>query len=100
MQQVRDRRGVPQVHVDPQEGGTRGLAWPYEGVCARPMHRCKASSSVRLSGPTGGSGHGQAATWEHRTHLLAPIGAAEDTVSQSLQKWQVFGRWEAGDQGP
>ena len=65
-----------------------------------PMHWCKASSSVRLRGPAGGSGQGHAATWEHRAHLLAPIGALEDTVSHSPQTWQVCGRGEAGNQGP
>ena len=63
-----------------------GPAWPCEGVCAPPMRRCKDSSSVRLSGPAGASGHGHAATWQHRLHLLAPIGAAEDTVLQSSQR--------------
>ena len=64
------------------------------------MGRCKASSSVRLCRPARGSGQGQAATWEHRSHLLAPVGAAEDTVSHSPQSWQVCGRWEGGNQGP
>ena len=63
------------------------------------MRRCKASSSVHLHGPAGRSGQGHAATWEARAHLLAPIGAAEDTVSHSLQRWQVCGRWEAGEPG-
>ena len=64
------------------------------------MHQCKASFSVRLCEPPGGSGQGHAATWEHCAHLLAPVGAAEDTVSHSPQRWQVCGRWEGGDQGP
>ena len=84
--------------------GSRRCTWIHRsaapaGVCASPMRRCKASYSVRLRGPTGCSGQGHAATWEHRAHLLAPSGAAEDTVSHSLQRWQVCGRWEAGDQG-
>ena len=32
MQQVRDGRGVPQVHVDPQKGGTRGARVAVRGV--------------------------------------------------------------------
>ena len=64
------------------------------------MRRCKASSSVRLRGSAGGSGQGHASTWEHCVHLLAPVGAAEDTVSHYQQRWQVCGRWEGGDQGP
>ena len=64
------------------------------------MRRCKASCSVRLCGPAGGLGEGHAATWEHCAHLLAPVGAAEDTVSHSPQSWQVCGRREGGDQGP
>ena len=70
-----------------------------EGACAPSMRRCKASSSVRLRGPAGGSGQGHAATWAHRAHLLAPVYAAEDTVLHSLQSQQVCGRWEGGDQG-
>ena len=52
-----------------------------EGACAPSMRQCKASSSVRPSGPAGGSGQGHAATWVHRAHLLAPVDAAEDNVS-------------------
>ena len=63
------------------------------------MRRRKASSSVRLRGPPGGSGQGHAATWVHRAHLLAPVDAVEDTVSHSHQSRQVCGRWEGGDQG-
>ena len=51
VRQVRDGCGVLQVHVDPQEGGARGAR-----ACVPPMRRCKASSSVRLCGPAGGSG--------------------------------------------
>ena len=76
-----------------------GPARSCEGVCAPSMRRCRASSSVRLRGPAGGSGQGHAATWAHRAHLLAPVDAAEDTVSHSLQSWQLCGGWEAGDQG-
>ena len=100
VRQVRDGRGVPRVHVDPQEGGARGALGSCEGVCSPPMRRCKASSSVRLCGPAGGLGQGHAAPWEHCAHLLAPVGAAEDTVLHSPQRWQVCGRWEGGDQGP
>ena len=60
------------------------------------MRRCRASSSVRLRGPAGGSGQGHAATWAHRAHLLAPVDAAEDTVSEfpaeSAGVWEVGGR--------
>ena len=77
-----------------------GPAHSCEGTCAPSMRRCKASSSVRLCGIAGGLGKGYAATWEHWPHLLAPIGAAEDTVSHSPQSRQVCGRWEGGDQGP
>ena len=76
-----------------------GPACSCEGVCAPSMRRRKASSSVRLRGPAGGSGQGHAATWVHRSHLLAPVAAAEDTVSHSPQSRQVCGRWEGGDQG-
>ena len=76
-----------------------GPAHSCEGACAPWMLRCKASSSVRLRGPAGGSGQGHAATWAHRAHLLAPVDAAEDTVSHSPQSRQVCGRWEGGDQG-
>ena len=100
VQQVRDGSGIPQVHVDPQEAAPAGPAWPCEGGCTSPMRRCNASSSVRLRGLASGSGQGHAATWEHRAHLLAPIGAAEDTASHSPQRWQVCGRWEAGNQWP
>ena len=64
------------------------------------MRRCKASSSMRLCEPAGGSGQGRAATWEHCAHLLAPVGASEDTVSHSPQRSQVCGRWEGSDLGP
>ena len=77
-----------------------GPARSCEGTCAPSMRWCKASSSVRLCGPAGGSGQGHAATWEHCAHLLAPVGAAGDTVSHSPQNRQVCGRWEGGDQGP
>ena len=76
-----------------------GPARSCEGACAPSMRRCRASSSVRLRGPAGGSGQGHAATWAHRAHLLAPVDAAEDTVSHSPQSRQVCGRWEGGDQG-
>ena len=76
-----------------------GLAWPCEGFCASSMRRCNASSSVRLRGPAGGSGQGHAATSEQCAHLLALIGAAEDIVSHSLQRWLVCGELEAGNQG-
>ena len=42
---------------------------------------------------------GHAATWEQCVHMLVPVGAAKDTVSQSPQRWQVCERSEAGDQG-
>ena len=74
-----------------------GPARSCEGACASSMRRCRASSSVRLRGPAGGSGQGHAATWAHRAHLLAPVDAAEDTVSHSPQSRQVCGRWEGGD---
>ena len=77
-----------------------GPARSCEGTCAPSMRRCNASSSVRLCGPAGGSGQGHAATWEHCAHLLAPVGAAEDTVSHSPQSQQVCGSWEGGNQGP
>ena len=76
-----------------------GPARSCEGACAPLMRGCKASSSVRLRGPAGGSGQGHAATWAHRAHLLAPVIAAEDTVSHSPQSRQVCGSWEGGDQG-
>ena len=76
-----------------------GPARPCEGACASSMHRCKASSSVRLRGPARGSGQGHAATWVQRAHLWAPVGAAEDTLSHSPQSRQVCGRWEGGNQG-
>ena len=76
-----------------------GPAPSCEGVCAPSMRQCKASSSVRLRGAAGGSGQGHAATWAHRAHLLAPVNAAEDTMSHSPQSRQVCGRWEGGDQG-
>ena len=78
----------------------RGPRGYVRGVCAPPMRRSKASSSVRLRGPAGGLGQKHVATWEHRAHLLAPIGAAEGTMSHFPQRWQVCRRWEAGDQGP
>ena len=74
-----------------------GPARSCEGACAPSMRRCKASSSVRLRGPAGGSGQGHAATWAHRAHLLAPVDAAEDTVLHSAQSRQVCGRSEGGD---
>ena len=77
-----------------------GPARSCEQTCAPSMRRCKADSSVRLYGPAGGSGQGHAATWEYCAHLLAPVGAAEDTVSHSPQTRQVSWRWEGGDQGP
>ena len=69
-----------------------GPAWPCQAVCASRMHRCKASPSVRLRKLVGGSGQGHTTTLEHRAHLLAPIGAAEDTGSHSPQRWQMCGR--------
>ena len=77
-----------------------GPACSCEGACAPPMRRCKASSSVRLCGPAGGSGQGHAATWEHCAHLLPPVGSAEDTVLHSPQRWQVCGRLGGGEKGP
>ena len=50
-----------------------GPARSCERACAPQMRRCKASSSVRLCRPAGGSGQGHAATWEHCAHLLAPV---------------------------
>ena len=76
-----------------------GPARSCEGVCAPSMRRCRASSSLRLRGPAGGSGQGHAATWAQRAHLLAPVDAAEDTVSHYPQSRQVCGRWKGGDQG-
>ena len=76
-----------------------GLAGPCEGVCASSMRRCNASSFVRLRELTGSSGQRHANTGEHRAHLLAPVSAAEDTMSHYLQRWQVCRRWEASDQG-
>ena len=70
-----------------------------EGACAPSMRRCRASPCVRLRGPPGGSGQGHVAIWAHGAHLLAPVDAAEDTVSHSPQSRQVCGRWEGGDQG-
>ena len=67
-----------------------GPACSCEGVCAPSMRRRKASSSVRLRGPAGGSGQGHAATWVHRSHLLAPVAAAEDTESAGVR--EVGGR--------
>ena len=64
------------------------------------MRRCRASLSVRLRGPASGSCQGHGATWEHCVHLLVPVGAAEDTVLRSLQRWQVCGSRMCGAQGP
>ena len=89
MQQVRDGRGVPQVHVDPQEGPTRGACLAMQGDCGYSMCRCSASSSVRRHRPAGVLGQGHAATWEHCAHLLVPVGVAEDSVSHSPQRSQV-----------
>ena len=75
-----------------------GPARLCEGACAPSMRRCRASSSVRLRGAAGGSGQGQAASWAHCGHLLAPVHAAEDTVSHSPQSRQVCGRWEGDNQ--
>ena len=50
-----------------------GPARSCEAACAPPMRRGKASYSVRLCGPAGGSGQGHAATWEHCAHLLSPL---------------------------
>ena len=74
-----------------------GPARSCEGACAPSMRRCKASSSVRLRGPAGGSGQGHAATWAHRAHLLAPVDAAEDKVSHSPGS---AGVWEVGGRQP
>ena len=71
-----------------------------EGACTPPMRRCKASSSVRLCGHAGGLGQGRAATWEHCAHLMAPVSAAEDTVSHFPERRQVCKSWEGGEEGP
>ena len=64
------------------ELGSLGCTWMHrraapagpvllrEGVCALLMRCRSASSSVRGSGPRGGSGQRHAATWEHCAHLL------------------------------
>ena len=82
-----------------RRAASAGPAWPCKGVCTLSMCRCSASSSVCRRGPAGGSGQGQAATWEHCVHLFVLVGMAEDTVLHFPQRWQVCGRWEAGDQG-
>ena len=72
-----------------RKAAPEGLAWPCEGVCAPSMRPCSALSSVRRCGPAGGAAQGHAATWEHCVHLLVPVGVAEDTVSNSPQRWQA-----------
>ena len=63
------------------------------------MRWCRASSSVRLRGPAGGSGQGHAATWTHRAHLLAPVDAAEDTVSFPRGAGRCVGGGRAATKG-
>ena len=75
-----------------------GPARSCEGACAPLMRWCKASSSVRLCGPEGGSGQGHAATWEHCAHLLVRVGAADDTVWNFPA--EVAGVWEVGGRRP
>ena len=93
VRQVRDRLGVPQVHVDPEEGGARGArAFVSGGVCApdAPLQSLLLRASVRTRGRFGPRARG---TWEHCAHLLASVSAVEDTVSHSPQSWQVCRRW-------
>ena len=95
MRQLRDGRGVPQLQVDPQEGGTREARLGVRGGLRALDVSLQRLFSVRRGGPAGDLGQGHAANCEHCAHLLAPVGVAEDTVSHSLQSWQVCGMWEA-----
>ena len=63
------------------------------------MRRSSTSSSLCRHGAADGLDQGQASTLEHCVHVLMPVVVAEDTVSHSPQRWQVCGRWEAGDRG-
>ena len=99
VRQVRNGCGVPQVHVSPKKGSAPGPARSCEGACAPSMRRCRASSSVRLRGPAGGSGQGHMATWAHGAHLLAPVDAAEDTVSHSRRAGRCAGGGRAATKG-
>ena len=60
VQQMRDGCGVPRVHVDPQEGGTRGAHLAVRGgLCApnAPLQRLLLHSWARARGwPRSGSG--------------------------------------------
>ena len=61
VRQVRDGRGVPQVHVDPQEGGLRALNPPLQCLLLRAPARARGWLGQRARG--------------HLGALRAPVGA-------------------------
>ena len=72
VRQVRDGRGVSQVHVDPQEGGARGArAFVGGGVCSpdAPVQSLLLRAPVRARGRLGPGARG------HLGALRAPVGA-------------------------
>ena len=98
MQQVRDRRGVPQVHVDPQEGGTRGARVAMLGglrVPDAPVQRLLFRAPARARGwfRPGARGHLGA--------LRASVGAHRRGGGHCLGlPAEVAGLWVVGGRGP
>ena len=96
MQQVRDGRGVLQVHVDPQEGGTRGARVAVQGgshVPDAPVQRLPFLAPARARGWFGPGARG------HLGALRAPVGAQRrgrgNRVAFSAEMaavWEVGGR--------
>ena len=98
MRQVRDGRGVPQVHVDKQEGGARGArAFVSGGVCPpdAPVQSLLFRAPVRARGRFGPGARG------HLGALRAPVGARRRCGGHGVESpAEVAIEWEVGGRRP
>ena len=98
MRQVRDGRGVSQVHVDPQEGSARwARAFVSGGVCSpdAPVQSLLFCAPVRARGRFGPGAR------SHLGALRAPVGACWRCRGHRVAfPAEVAGVWEVGGRRP
>ena len=98
MRQVRDGRGVPQVHVNLQEGGAGGArALVWGGLCSpdAPVQSLLLRAPVQARGGLGPGARG------HLGALRAPVGACRLRGGHRVAfPTEVAGAWEVGGRRP
>ena len=98
VRQVRDGRGIAQVHVDPQEGGSRGARLAVrEGLPALDA----SLQCLLLRAPARGRGWLVPGARSHLGAPRAPVGARwRGGGHRAALPAEVAGVWEVGGRGP